>query len=75
MPSTLVRMSATLWHDLLSRLASPKPGRRASDIEPDVVGEPGVRLIDGELRYSDLWLDEDADEPGDASHDADDAEP
>jgi hypothetical protein len=72
-PSTLGRMSATLWQDLLSRLGGQKPGP-ASDDEPDVAVEPGVRVVDGELRYSDMWLDEETGDEPEASADLDDTE-
>ena len=63
-------MSAGLWHDLMARLATTKPDE--AEAEPGTATERGVRLVDGELRYSDMWLDDEAaDDPGDPRNDGD----
>ena len=58
-------MSANLFQDLLVRVATDTP---QSALEPEAHSgrerERGVRLVDGELLYSDEWLDaEDALDP------------
>jgi hypothetical protein len=42
----------------MARLATTKPDE--AEAEPGTATERGVRLVDGELRYSDMWLDDEA---------------
>jgi hypothetical protein len=54
-------MPGNLFQDLTVRVATdaPQPARE-SKVHPGREREPGVRLVDGELQYSDEWLDAEA---------------
>ena len=58
-------MSGNLLQDLMVRVATDAPQRaQEPEVDPGRKREPGVRLVDGELQYSDEWLDaEDALDP------------
>jgi hypothetical protein len=54
-------MCGNLFQDLVVGVGTDAP-QRAGDPEADRgrAGEPGVRIVDGELRYSERWLDAEA---------------
>jgi hypothetical protein len=65
--STLADVSALVWRDLMARLVT---ARWREPRKPRAGLGPGVRLVEGEFRYSDLWLDDDLDADPGASSDA-----
>jgi hypothetical protein len=51
-------MCGNLFQDLVVGVGTDAPQRvGAPKADPGRAGEPGVRIVDGELRYSERWLD------------------
>ena len=65
-------MSGKMFQDItVVRVATDVPQRAfESDAYPGREGELGVRLVDGELLYSDEWLDADDATPEDVDRGA-----